>query len=186
MSSALQSQTPSEQTDLIKYECNLASCYEAEYLLSLKLQDDIYGGRSEGDGMYCDDYEVVSPNCGLADEGVCYQVPDSMDTELPSSTNTVATKSLVNSVDMMMNTPTSTTDSSHLVGKSSTCPEAMDCGTIKCSSSQSEDERLLSNLLSDSSPQCHCIDSDACSFRGNVHCEGPSRKRMCLHHDKTS
>lgn len=35
------SQTQLEQRDLIQYECNLAACYEAEYLLSLKIQEEM-------------------------------------------------------------------------------------------------------------------------------------------------
>ena len=35
------SQTQLEHRDLIQYECNLAACYEAEYLLSLKIQEEM-------------------------------------------------------------------------------------------------------------------------------------------------
>lgn len=64
MSSALHSQTPREHDELVKYEYNLASCYEAEYLLSLKLQEEMMRSRSNtGDsarsaGYYDDGYEV--------------------------------------------------------------------------------------------------------------------------------
>ena len=41
LQSAHVSQTQLEQRDLIQYECNLAACYEAEYLLSLKIQEEM-------------------------------------------------------------------------------------------------------------------------------------------------
>ena len=47
------SQTQLEQRDLLQYECNLAASYEAEYLLSLKIQEemrqqrDVYNDPSE-------------------------------------------------------------------------------------------------------------------------------------------
>lgn len=46
-----------EQDELIKYEYNLASCYEAEYLLSLKLQEEMMNGGSST-CSYDDGYEV--------------------------------------------------------------------------------------------------------------------------------
>ena len=47
------SQTPLEQKELIQFESNLAACYETEYLLSLKMQEemcqrkDFYNDASE-------------------------------------------------------------------------------------------------------------------------------------------
>jgi len=62
-----QSQTPAEQAELVQYEQNLAACYEAEYLLSIKLQEECNGSLGSGykNGIqhshpfYCDSYEVV-------------------------------------------------------------------------------------------------------------------------------
>lgn len=52
---ALVSQTQVEQRDLIQYECNLAACYEAEYLLSLKIQEEMCHQRD----AYNDPSEVT-------------------------------------------------------------------------------------------------------------------------------
>lgn len=175
-SSVIQSETSTEHTDLIKYECNLASCYEAEYMLSLKLQEERSGedGNTTSSYMYWDDYEVTgTPNCSVEkQEGVCAQVPNGMDNEYLS---TGFTKSLQDNSNIDMATPTIIADSSQFN------PEAMDCGISIRGSSHCEDDYPLSNL----SPHCYCIDNEACSFRGNVHCEGPARKRLCLDEDKS-
>lgn len=49
------SQTQLEQGELIQYECNLAACYEAEYLLSLKIQEEMCHHRN----LYNDPSEVM-------------------------------------------------------------------------------------------------------------------------------
>ena len=49
------SQTQMEQKDLLQYECNLASCYEAEYYLSLKIQEEMCNQRD----TYNDPSEVA-------------------------------------------------------------------------------------------------------------------------------
>lgn len=53
MDLCFESQACREQDDLIKYEYNLSSCYEAEYLLSLKLQEEMICSED-----YYDDFEV--------------------------------------------------------------------------------------------------------------------------------
>ena len=46
---AAASQTQLDQRELLQYECNLAACYEAEYLLSLKIQEDMCQRRDAYD-----------------------------------------------------------------------------------------------------------------------------------------
>ena len=53
---SFESQACKEQDDLIKYEHNLSSCYEAEYLLSLKLREEMLCSSSSE--SYYDDFEV--------------------------------------------------------------------------------------------------------------------------------
>ena len=175
-----QSQTPIEQSDLVKYEFNLASCYEAEYLLSFKFQEETLGRRNEGDDslplscMYLDDYEVVgTPNCCTDMEGVCTQQPRSMDTE--SLSNIPVQSSSIDST-----TPTNLSDSS-------LAPEVMDCGIyFKCVTSHSEVNHLLSTPTSNSLPLCPSVDNKARSVSGSDYYEGPSRKRICLELDRES
>lgn len=65
----MQSQTFKEQGELLKYEHNLASCYEAEYLLSLKLQEDmIYSSSAGSSECYYDGFEVC-PSGGVVMDG---------------------------------------------------------------------------------------------------------------------
>lgn len=106
---SFQSQTLTEHRDLVKYEHDLATCYEAEYLLNLKLQDEIYdktrrlnltgtGSSSDDDGRD-DGYEVLccggseqrqlmlqgsSPATGITLETVCDDTEpmDTSDTNL--------------------------------------------------------------------------------------------------------
>lgn len=74
LSSVPPSQTAKEHEELLRYEQNLASCYEAEYLLSLKLQEDIMmrsrsGGSDASTECYYDDvYETQ--------QQVCPSIPD--------------------------------------------------------------------------------------------------------------
>ena len=66
----MQSQTFKEQDELLKYEYNLASCYEAEYLLSLKLQEDmIYSSSAGSSECYYDGFEVC-PGGGVGGAGM--------------------------------------------------------------------------------------------------------------------
>ena len=172
-SPVLQSQTSEEHTDLVEYECNLASCYEAEYRLSLKLQEDFKGRRNWEDAIatYCDDYEVLgTPNCCVEQEGVGTQETNGMDTEYSSR---VTTKSFHDMALPII------TDSSQFAA------EAMDCGVSIYDSSHCDDDHLT-NPLSNFSPRYHCIDNEAYLFRGNVHSEGPSMKRLCLDQEDKS
>lgn len=97
--SGLSSQTPREHEELLKYEYNLASCYEAEYLLSLKLQEDMMrsrGGsgsssgssssRSSSECYYDDVYETQHPppQTSVPSRGVSCGV-EVMDTDSTSS-----------------------------------------------------------------------------------------------------
>ena len=77
--SSLPSQTPREHEELLKYEYNLASCYEAEYLLSMKLQEDMMRSRSSTGGSSCstsreqyydDIYETQQPTGSTADHSL--------------------------------------------------------------------------------------------------------------------
>ena len=57
------SQTPMEQSQVVQYEHNLATCYEAEYLLSIKIQEDmcsVNGLCRSPEYSYDDSSEVIS------------------------------------------------------------------------------------------------------------------------------
>ena len=90
--SGLTSQTPREHEELLKYEYNLASCYEAEYLLSLKFQEDMMRSRgssgsssssssSSGSECYYDDvYETQHPLCPGSSSPPAQTPPDNIPT----------------------------------------------------------------------------------------------------------
>ena len=66
----LASQTQLEQRDLIQYECNLAACYEAEYLLSLKIQEEMCHQKD----AYDDPSEVTCPQFNHPATGTTHSV----------------------------------------------------------------------------------------------------------------
>ena len=183
-----QSQTPAEQAELVKYEQNLAACYEAEYLLSIKLQEECGGslGGSTENGVrlshpfYCDSYEVVwVPGINplhLQDQG----------------TRTVAKTNHLNdnlACDLSVDLPTTT--SSCCSSDSYTLPIAsveerlgnfcgnsekeevdMDCSMTEC-------DNTINHLSVENRETLDCT-GKICTLEDQGYFEGPSRKRIRL------
>lgn len=157
-------ETYSEQDELLKYEYTLASCYEAEYLLSLKMQEGtIYDSSCE----YYDVFEIHYPN---------------------TCSNSAAAAAGGNGADGTL--PPCEVDSN-------------DCGPVNDSMETGENgcthsDQTTSNgrLLSDVQQPLGGLSLDPCQVAEvgpaavqngqemdpNLHNEGPSRKRICLHH----
>ena len=153
------SQTQLEQRELLQYECNLAACYEAEYLLSLKIQEEM---RQQRD-VYNDPSEVTcfaSKMTHNSGSGTCGQIDglDSQDLSMDCS-------AAINGA--------ATGNSSGLVNFSKTAQLlqtnkdiVQDVGLFG-----REQERAILDQEMDSAP----------SIENQItHHDGPSRKRLCL------
>lgn len=164
--------TFSEQDELLKYEHNLASCYEAEYLLSMKLQEGmIYGSTSSAGSSSCyyDGFEVqkLNPSSG-ADT-----TQASGGTPISSCDNLIADNECMET-DMNSNTSSHTNDHppcTHLNWSlSNQCaPPTFHPHQGTCDSGASEMRPF--NMNQTHSPE-----------QPSLHNEGPSRKRVCLSH----
>lgn len=158
------SQTQLEQRELVQYECNLAACYEAEYLLSLKIQEEM---RQQKD-VYNDPSEVtcfasqITHNSG---SGTCGQIdgPDSQDLPMDCS-------AAINSA--------ATANCSGLVGFSQTAHLQMNKDNILAVGLFGrEQEQAILNQEMDSEAGAP---SDFINENQITHHDGPSRKRLCL------
>lgn len=166
-----------EHDELLKYEYTLASCYEAEYLLSLKLQEGmIYDSSSD----YYDVFEIHYPNCTAAQ-----QVNAAGGGQQPGAEASGGSS------------PSCEVDSSDCGPVSG----SMETGEIAAINAQPHLDQTTANgwLFSDNDHQpsklggsplnpCQVAKAKPAAVQNgqeidpNLHDEGPSRKRICLHH----
>ncbi len=184
MSSNFPSQTFAEHDELIKYECNLASCYETEYLLSLKLQEDMMNS-SESSTAYDDGYEVQVGLSARAEP--CSQVPAS-------------TSSLLKQDPLSQDEPMETTSSHYPYTKNNTGIPSQ--ALFMPNSLQQQPSVSWHSHSANAQSQAHSqppvfpvksnhiiVDTQMQNGyslmgdlgHGNSHSEGPSRKRIRLH-----
>lgn len=178
----LVSQTQLEHRDLIQYECNLAACYEAEYLLSLKIQEEL---RQQRGALYDDPSEVTCTQFSNTHSGTAFGA--ACTTSLNASrANGVyfAQAGAMNSMECSHGD--STIASQFLSGVSNTYEN----GHTRLRSS--EDGQYL---VTTTQGQLHSgtedraeMDTDIFSWTDEcgagedhlIHQDGPSRKKMCL------
>lgn len=163
MSSTLNSQTSKEHDELVKYEYNLASCYEAEYLLSLKLQEDMICTSSES---YDDGYEVRQ---------------ETPSTSLVSRDQNMAVSTAGSENFQMPHTELESMETDYHTHFRLTAEQEPSPFTPINIHSQSDSQS------SSSLPDTTTKDSRGCLLMGDMgngysHSEGPSRKRICLKH----
>lgn len=170
-STAQSDQTFNEQDELLKYEYNLASCYEAEYLLSMKLEEDmIHAGKSE---CYYDGFEVQY--CPTS-------TTDSSDQKLfCSGIEAGGPASILNHEPVCEFMETSDKLSSHFTNNHlHSNPTTLTTANGWLSGNHSP------NLLVSQQPATDSLDAVAAMQNGhsqdNKHTDGPSKKRICLHH----
>ena len=201
--SSNQSQTPQEQADLVQYEHNLAACYEAEYLLSLKMQEEFYGSRSHfpstesdcgtaarSNYLYCDDFEVVwmpSTDQEYLQAFSSTTTSDNMPA-LSGTTNcgTTGASNYSGVTTGASNYSGVTTGplpiiSEHSNGSGLPLTEEMDCGMAEFSSALAS---ANSTCQFNGAPECNSGDRESCSHNSHIHYEGPSRKKIRLHHEE--
>ncbi len=168
----LQSQTPTEQAELVQYEANLAACYEAEYLLSMKLQEEFYGSSGgEIGGMaaqyanndfYCDSYEVVwVPRIDPAHLKMDCIKADSVSFSPNLSAPSLDSSSEARASGVNATTPILISEEKSQVQRGL---EDMDCMSGECNSSLNHGHNGWNGISSDN----------------HVEIEGPSRKRIRL------
>lgn len=186
--STVQSQTAGEHNDLIKYEYNLASCYEAEYLLSLKLQEDVYTTKTCRIGSGCtydDGYEV------LHQQGSCpsKQTQNGVVTCTSDTVNNPLGHIQIsnNGESEMMEIADGTNDLlKHDVQLQP--PTIQQHGNTHIYNSFIPSLHTSSCSLASQPYSCVVRTDHTNGYslmgemgHGNTHCEGPSRKRRCFH-----
>ena len=191
MSSSIQSQTLKEHHDLMKYERNLASCYEAEYLLSLRLEEyhNNTSDSSTDDGLSAClpdsyDYEYAAalretyPNTdtiGLS----------SMDREVTTQNGGALLDNPVQFENVLLEESMDTTNTDHLGSNGSGCHLQFCEEEVKLQSSINHAQSMDNQSSFFSPTPCTFTNVDTNIAHGmgcsNTHCEGPSRKRICLH-----
>lgn len=184
--SNLQSQTSAEYSDLIKYEYNLASCYETEYLLSLKLQESSCYNNTIQTNMNSDSISSCSYDDGYEVSMVEAETDREQNQVMTSDSDTVDLSSIQNSVHVTQYRPESmdtTNDTSSYHFKLSAGefqpPSSLfrraPFNEIQIPSVQKKDEFTIQSGFSLMGDMGH----------GNAHCEGPARKRarVGLHQD---
>ena len=159
------SQTQLEQRELLQYECNLAACYEAEYLLSLKIEEEM---RQQRD-VYNDPSEVAcfasimthgsgSGTCGQSDGANSQDL--SMDCS--AAINSAATGKCLG-----------------LVNSSQTAQLQMNKDNILnvgLFGREQEQQAILDHEMDGEAG----VPSDFINGNQITHHDGPSRKRLCL------
>lgn len=181
--------TYNEQDELLQYEYTLASCYEAEYLLSLKLQEDmIYGSSSE---CYYDGFEVQisnpntngTPTAGGDQQPLCNGVEASGGT--PSSHHEVDDNECGPLSESMEIGGNSDTNSRPLCTQLATANGWL-LGALHPQHHQSSHlGKSLDTWVAENATEVGptAVQNGQEMDPPNLHNEGPSRKRICLHHD---
>lgn len=165
-----QSQTSKEHDELI----NLALCYEAEYVLSLKLQEDMMRSRSSASASsseyYDDGYEITQGMCPSASSCADQKLPCSMVGLMPEiDTNNGELESMETNTANYHWPP----HTSHLMGSQK--PQSP-------SNAHLQSVGLFQGLFQTPS-SCNGSYRNGCSLVDDVgpHSEGPAKKRICLH-----
>lgn len=177
------SQTQLDQSELVQYECNLAACYEAEYLLSLKIQEEMCHQRDS----YCDPSEVACLHTpGILDTTAiraCPQIPAGVSayrhtdqrqtcTAMDCSANAAHNRMVVDNLYGFV-------DQSKAVQLRS-MPSAA-CAPLQHGQKQLTFQNFISGqegLLGGG--QCMDIGGNISGGEEITHVDGPSRKRMCV------
>lgn len=185
MTSNLLSQASTEQDELIKYEYNLASCYETEYLLSLKLQEDMIHSL-ESCTSYDDGYEVQM------DHRDC---PEAQLTCIGSPTSSIEyprQDSLISHQDEEAMETTSSVHSHHRLPQPTFTSDSTDHQHISASQpshpTTTGQSPFTAFPIKNTTPVpevCSSVQNGSSLMwdlgHGNAHNEGPSRKKICLH-----
>ena len=182
------STTYNEQDELLKYEYTLASCYEAEYLLSLKLQENMmHAGKSEYyDGFEVQEYYPTSAtdSCGRS------QVCNGAEAVVDAHSSVPATSEECMETDYgspcINNHPLRTLPDFTVLSTANGWLPTEQCSSPPPLVTHHDQQLLASSMdtnLEAPEPGAAVQQNEyAQDHSHNLHNDGPSRKRICLHH----